>query len=248
MFRACTNQSCPSRYGVQQVMNCSSCSLPTQAYSDQGAFFPSPPESQLFDYQYQQQPQISNPPHTPQHLFAPQARKPPATLYQPGAPPQGSMTWMTPPLSSKSLTPGSHMATPFQNFSRPGSSSVQGFKFYNPTGEKKAKDRVRRTCTSCYNRNDRKCNLDVESCDYCLSKKIWCRAPIRTPKLFDLVTLDEFTRYYNLNQPAATSEDTEERPSACVLSVSWPSAEVKPVPDTHKSSSLLNTKAFFEHR
>ena len=33
-----------------------------------------------------------------------------------------------------------------------------------------------------------------------------------------------------------------------MLSVSWPSAEVKSLPNTHKSSSLLNTKAFFEHR
>ena len=197
MFRACTNQSCPSRYTVHQFLYCSSCSLPTQVYSDRGAFFPSPPESQLLDYPYQQQPQISNPPHTPQHLFAPQARKPPATLNQPGAPPQvsvgrlalptrsgnkkpckiilpnnqvapmltrlqGSMIWMTPPLSSKSLTPGSHMATPFQNFSRPGSSSIKEFDFYNPTGEKKAKDRLKRTCTSCYNRNDRK--VDSSRC------------------------------------------------------------------------------------
>lgn len=230
MFRACTNQSCPSRYTVHQFLYCSSCSLPTQAHSDQGAFFPSPPESQLLDSQYQQQPQISSSPHTPQHLFAPQqARKLPATLNQPGAPPQvgfgrlalptpssnkkpckiiltnkpvallltrlqGSMTWMTPPLSSKSLTPGSHMPTP---------SSIQEFNFYNPKCEKKARDRLRRTCVSCYNRNDRKvasarctlfaclhggiqCNRDVESCDYCLSKNIWCRAPIRTPKLFNL--------------------------------------------------------------
>ncbi|KAL8885439.1 MAG: hypothetical protein Q9215_006708 [Flavoplaca cf. flavocitrina] len=140
------------------------------------------------------------------------------------------------------------MPTPFPNFSRPGSSTNQEFNFYNPKCEKKAKDRARRTCISCYNRQDRKCNVDVDSCEYCLPKNIWCRAPIRTPKLFDLGPLDEFTRNYNLNQPAATSEDTEERPSACVLSVSWPSAEVKPVPDTHKSSSLLNTKAFFEHR
>ncbi|CAL8575826.1 hypothetical protein XPA_001727 [Xanthoria parietina] len=154
---------------------------------------------------------------------------------------------MTPPLSSKSITPGSQLATPLSNPSRPGSTLDNIFSIYNPTSENKAKDRGRRTCISCYNRSDKKCNTDVDSCKNCLSKGIWCRAPIKTPNLFDTGTFDESVRIYLSSQPAAIAEETVERPSTCLLSISSPSSDVGSAPTTHNDTYHLDTGRLFEH-
>ncbi|KAI4212862.1 MAG: hypothetical protein LQ349_009317, partial [Xanthoria aureola] len=198
-----------------------------------GLYPPSNPDSHQLDHHYRQQAYSPISPEASRLVIAPQARKPLASLTQPGetwrVPPSDPMLWMTPPLSSKSITPGSHIATPFPTLSRPASSKSKVFNYYDPKWEEKAKDQARRTCISCYNRSDKKCNLDVKSCENCQSKRIWCREPIKTPNLFDIAT----TR--------------TEMPSICLLSISWPSVEVGRALETHKSNCYLDTTGLFEY-
>ncbi|KAL8669670.1 MAG: hypothetical protein Q9168_005754 [Polycauliona sp. 1 TL-2023] len=99
-------------------------------------------------------------------------------------------------------------------------------------------------------RSDRKCNLDVESCEYCRSKLIWCREPIKTPRLFDTVTFDESIHKLLINQPASTSEATKQRASACLLTISWLSVDVGTNPSSsnaRRNSYYVDTRGLFEH-
>ncbi|KAL8993344.1 MAG: hypothetical protein Q9169_006413 [Polycauliona sp. 2 TL-2023] len=115
------------------------------------------------------------------------------------------MPLMTPPLSSKSITPGGHITTPFPNFSRPGSSLSKDFNFYNPKCEKKAKDRI---------------------------------------------SFDESIHDYLANRPVATSKGSTGRPSTCLLSISWPTAEfgfATNLSEMHKSSYYVDIGALLEH-
>lgn len=90
------------------------------------------------------------------YLAAPFSRMKPRSMRFRLIKSQDQLLWMTPPLSSKSITPGSHIATPFPTLSRPGSSQSKVFNYYDPKWEEKAKNQARRTCISCYNRSDKK--------------------------------------------------------------------------------------------
>ncbi|CAL8584645.1 hypothetical protein XPA_010233 [Xanthoria parietina] len=248
MFRTCTNQSCGSQHSAQQLLYCSTCSSPTQAVYGHGFYPPSHPDSHQLDHHYRQQAHTPISPEASRPVIAPQARKPLASLTHPGetwrGPPSDPMLWMTPPLSSKSITPGSHTATPFPTLSRPGSSKSKVFNYYDPKSEEKAKNQARRTCISCYNRSDKKCNLDVDSCENCQSKGIWCREPIKTPNLFDTASFEKFVYNYLSSRPATTRT---EMPSVCLLSISWTSVEVGRALETQQSRCCLDTAGLFEY-
>ncbi|KAI4112303.1 MAG: hypothetical protein LQ345_006530 [Seirophora villosa] len=68
---------------------------------------------------------------------------------------------LTPPLSTKSLSPNGRTSTHvaesgFVEKTRPQPSLQKTFDYYNPNAEKRSKEKSKRTCMSCYNRNDRK--------------------------------------------------------------------------------------------
>ncbi|KAL8926250.1 MAG: hypothetical protein Q9172_001892 [Xanthocarpia lactea] len=94
------------------------------------------------------------------------------------------------------------------------------------------------------------CNPDEESCKYCLAKGIYCRAPIQTMNLFDIRSFDESIHAFLSSQPIATSGNLSERPSTCLLNISWHAVAVGHSPISlgiHKSSCYMDVKGLFEH-
>ncbi|KAL8939074.1 MAG: hypothetical protein Q9216_003552 [Gyalolechia sp. 2 TL-2023] len=97
------------------------------------------------------------------HVFAPQTVRQaiPSSFMSWASPPLGPPSMITPPLSSKSITPHApqnHAAElDFARIPRSRGSSQKIFYHYcNPKAEDKAKDRLKRTCMSCYNKTNRK--------------------------------------------------------------------------------------------
>ncbi|KAL8816399.1 MAG: hypothetical protein Q9223_004586 [Gallowayella weberi] len=95
---------------------------------------------------------------------------------------------------------------------------------YNPNGEKKQKDRSKRSCISCYNRSDRKCNPDDDSCEYCAARSIYCRGPIQTMTIFDTKLFDQTSLEYLRIPLDSSALDGSEMSAHCLLSIQWPSA------------------------
>lgn len=183
MNTLCTNPNCSSCNIAQESHHCSNCFFPTRATHHPGE--PALPvvDGMSVHYDLQWHP-ISRPTEQAtgmtKNLIAPQAIKPLPGFTQPVETYripfavmifrrhqytilcrlimlQGSGPWPTPPSSSKSLTPAGEMSsTRGLGPQRPGSSWRNQFTFYNPGLKSKSNERSRRSCMSCYNRNDRK--------------------------------------------------------------------------------------------
>ncbi|KAL8910642.1 MAG: hypothetical protein Q9171_004097 [Xanthocarpia ochracea] len=90
------------------------------------------------------------------------------------------------------------------------------------------------------------CNPNKEFCEYCLAKGIYCRAPIQTMNLFDIRSFDESIHAFLSSQPVATSGNLSERPSTCLLEISWHAVDSPISLGMHKSSCYVDVKGLFE--
>lgn len=247
MNRICINHHCASFKKSTQCLQCSDCSLLTQpAYNDDIGL--------QQDQGLQEQPTIWQPAQSDwRSIVAPQTtrRAFPLSVATWGSPPLGPPPLITPPLSSKSITPVNQSNHTTELDANEVACTTRGssqyiFRYYhNPTAEDKAKDKLKRTCMSCYNKTNKKCQLNETSCAFCTSKNIYCRQPIRTLGLFDHTSFDQAIKAHMYAHPLSTISTSDPKPSICLLTLAWSTFTIpyQVDPPKHINSCYLDIQA-----